>query len=133
MSTTATTALVFHLRADPGVAALAGTRIYQALLPQSPTYPAAVLTTVSEPQSYQLRGLAGLTGTRVQADSYAPGKTEVDGLAAAIDLALSGRRFSASGVRFTEVLRVNRIDTYDGAELRVFRVMLEYLVQTRSA
>ena len=137
--TTPTTALVFYLRADPAVAALVQGRVWQILLPQPAVLPAVVLTTVSEPEAYQLRGVAGVTPTRVQVDCYADerdgvdAKAEVDAVAAAVDTALSGRRVAAAEFLLSPVLRVNRIDSFEAEEVRAFRVMLEYVVSTRLA
>lgn len=138
--TTPGTGVVLKLQSDPAVVALTGGRIYQVHLPQGPDYPAVVVQTIAEPVPYHLRGTAGLVPTRVQVDAYAqegPGiapKTLVDQVAAAVDASLSGRVFMvgpAPPLQVFTVLRINRIDSYEAEEFRVFRVLQEYTVWSR--
>ena len=131
---TTTTALLQWLKADPALTALVGARIYQQLLPQSPTYPNVVLQTVSQPLRYHLRGPLALLTTRVQVDCYAQeesgldAKGLVDEVAFAVDARLSGRVFVQSTVHVRACLRANRIDTFESLELHAYRVLLEWLV-----
>jgi hypothetical protein len=137
--TTPAMAVRSWLAADAAVAALAGARVYQLHLPQSPDYPAVVVQTVSEPVPFHLRGPAGLTATRVQVDAYAEansggdGKYTVDRLAAAIDRRLDGEGFAigAPPLAVTGAFRQNRVDLHEGEEVRLYRVMQEYLIWSR--
>lgn len=137
MATTVATALVWWLRGDAAVMALVDGRIYQNLMMQGTRYPCLVLSTVSEPESYHQRGNSGLHTTRVQVEHYAQmasgldAKQQVDDVAAAVDAALSGRRFTQAD-RFVEsCFRANRIDNFEPPPINAFRVLLEFLIRSR--
>lgn len=136
--TTPVDAIVGYLKADPALAALVGTRIYQVHLPQSPTYPAIVVHSVAEPRSYHYRGPDNLARTRIQIDAYtsehAGGnqKNVVDITAWTVEARLSGAPFQAGtpALAIRATVRTNKLDLYE-AEDRLLRVMLEYLVVSR--
>jgi Protein of unknown function (DUF3168) len=133
-------AIVYWLKADPALAALVGTRIYQVHLPQSPSYPAVLVQSVSEPVTYHARGPNNLVQTRIQVDSYASeaaGGNQLDVVnqtALLVDLRLSGATFRAGTppLSVRAVFRSNRLDLYE-PEDRLLRIMLEYLVWSRPA
>ena len=128
------TAIVFWLRADPGVAAIVANRVHPIQLPQSPVYPASVVQTVSDPGLYHLRGRAGLSKARLQIDNYVQIKPGVDAvdlvdrLAAAVDAALGGKSFRQGAIGVRVATRTNDIDYFEEPEINAYRVLLEYLV-----
>lgn len=127
-----------HLKADSAVAALVGARVYQLKLPQKPTLPAVRVQLIDEPVRYHLRGSVAVMRARVQADSYAAEASgsdpyaSVTALAAAVDAALSGQRWSDDGspvtIEVTGCFRQNRMVLYEAEELRLVRVMQDYYV-----
>lgn len=130
-------AVVEHLAADGGVAALVSTRVYQLRLPQSRTLPAVRVQIIDEPILYHLRGAAGIAGARVQVDAFATEQaysTAVT-LGEAIDAALSGQTFSVGSPAF-EVVGVFRLDRrvmYEADELQLVRVLQDYWVWARTS
>lgn len=84
-------ALVTRLQADAGVTALVAQRIYPDILPQQPTYPALVYTTVDEVGSDSQQGPDDLRATRVQFWAMGTNKlTHVIPLARTVEAALRG-------------------------------------------
>lgn len=139
MTTTVRTAVIMWLRADPALAALVGARIYPVLLPQSPTYPAVVVTQITELVGYQLRGPAGLDETRIQIDVYAQVADGVDAVdlvdrvAHAVDARLSGSLFTHDTCRVRGCFRITWLDGFAAPEVEAYRVLLEYVIHSRPA
>jgi len=63
--------VVARLRVDAAVSALVGMRIYPAVLPQPPTFPAIAYTRISQREAFSADGAEGLLATRTQLDCYA--------------------------------------------------------------
>lgn len=77
-------ALVARLLASAGVSALVGTRIHWIDRPQAEALPAVTLQLVSASRSYTFQGPCGLSGSRVQFDSWGRTYAEAKTLARAI-------------------------------------------------
>jgi hypothetical protein len=134
---TVETAIRTALVADPGVAALVGGRVYQLILPQDADLPAVLVQLISEPTSPHLRGIDALTGARVQTDVYAAQTSGTDpyavaeDVAAAVDAALSGRKFdvgTGDARHVAQVVRISRRPLYEGGELREVRMQQDFAV-----
>lgn len=82
--------LVAHLRANAGVAALVGTRIYHEAMPQQVTLPAVAYAKTSVDRFRTLSGLSSLVQARVAVDVWGSTSAEVLAVAAAVKLALDG-------------------------------------------
>lgn len=80
------------LAADSGFQAVAGTRIYPDVLPQSVVYPACTYAVVTGAADYHLGGASDLAGPRLQLDLYASTKSDIVALYRAVMAALSGFR-----------------------------------------
>lgn len=130
-------AVANHLAATSSVEAIVGERVYQLLLPQSPTYPAVRVQLVDEPGTPHLRGQDGLTRARVQVDGFVESSgadpyAAATALGDAIDAALTGAGFSVGGARqITGAHRMLRQVFYEAAELRLVRVLQDFVVWSR--
>lgn len=136
-------AICEQLLAASGLTALVGSRIYHVKLPQKPTLPAVRVQLIDEPRDYHLRGVHGSTRALVQVDAYAAEvsatagydpKATVDAVAAAIDAALSGQRFtngSPATIEITSCFRDARRPLYDADDLRLLRVSQDYRVVSK--
>lgn len=122
------------------VTALVASRIWSVKLPQSPTLPAVAVSLVGEITDYHLRGEDHTKSARVQVDTYVQEgagswKATVDAIAKAIHgdgagLGLSGWRGTLGSPPFDVllVMRLDRQQTYEAAELRVVRIRQDYRV-----
>lgn len=109
------------LTADSAVAALVGTRVHPDTLPQSPTLPACATQVVGERTIDTLAGPTELRLATVQVDCYALAFDDVQGVADAVNAALSaqaGPDFSAQ--------QVSRRDLYEDAHGGLHRVSLDF-------
>lgn len=84
------TGLVNHLKADPALAALVGSRVYHETLPQNPTYPALAYARTSSQRSMTLSGPIALTQVRLAIDVWARSSSEMLAVSAALKGALDG-------------------------------------------
>lgn len=139
---TAEEAVRTRLLAVAAVTALVSTRIYMDKLPQSPTYPCARVTLISETGAAHLRGADAVKPARVQVDAYAREVSGVDpyalanAVAAAIHgdddgSALSGWAGDIGGSPASHVQGCQRLERrryYDPDELRVITVSQDYQV-----
>lgn len=89
---------------DPGVAALAGDRVYSEVLPQAPRLPAVVFIEVSAEEDYSLDGPTGVRALRFQVDSWAVKREEATALGLAVRAVLSGHAGAAGGLAVHGVL-----------------------------
>jgi hypothetical protein len=83
-------ALVEHLRMNAPVAALVGTRVHPAELPERPTYPAIVYRRIGRSGVNHTEGPSGLAAIGIQIDCWAMRYRESKALAAAVSAALDG-------------------------------------------
>lgn len=125
-------AVIGRLEAVSAVTALVSTRIYQGLLPQSPTLPAIRVQRIGEDEFMHLRG-ASVRRTRVQVDAVASSLPS----ALAVDAAVRGDASSSSlvgwmgsigSVRVLAVEPAALRELYDGDELRQHRVSRDVFV-----
>ena len=132
-------AIVDRLLATTGVTTLVGTRIYQLRLPQDATFPAVRVQLVDETQDYHLRGGSKTRRTRLQVDSFAQEASGVDpyaavgSLAAAIETALSGQIFADGSMQITGAFLQTRQPLYESEELRLVRMLQEWIVWSQRA
>lgn len=131
------------------VVAIAGQRVHQVKLPQSPIYPAVRIQLIDEVPSYHARGENNLTPSRVQVDAFGqeasgyPAYVWANRLAQAINgqwtqgspappTGLSGWRGSFGGsppaLRIDFIRRIDRSVSYVPLELRVVTVRQDFLV-----
>lgn len=138
--------LIDHLLTLSPVTSLVGTRIRTLLLRQGEARSGAIrVQQVSETQPMHLRGAVNLFTARVQVDSYAPVESGVDAYAnaTAIDAAVhgdgagsglcgfAGQVGGSPGLLVDAVMPVGRTEEYDADELKIVRVMREYMVTWR--
>lgn len=127
-------ALVAKLLASSGVTALTGARINWLRRPQAEALPAIVLQLVDGVPDYLLDGSYSLTESRVQMDAWARSFKQAKQIARAVEAALSGQRFTLSGVRFEGVfIASERDDTFDETPDAYFRTSLDLMVHHASA
>jgi len=118
-----------------------GTRIYQLVLPESPTYPAVRVQLIDDPMSSHLRGVNALTRARVQTDAYIeatgddPYATVTQLVTDIIGALTDDGPFTAGSPparRVTGVLPIlPRMVMYEADELRLIRVMQDFFVWSR--
>jgi hypothetical protein len=85
------------LTQDPGVAALAGERVYSEVLPQAPETPAVVFDLVSADDDVGLAGPTGVRRASVSVDSWAEKRADATALGLAVRRVLSGHAGAAAG------------------------------------
>jgi len=85
------------LAGDSAIAALVGARIYPALLPQPPTFPALTYQVVSGFRHTQMDGPPGVNRARLQIDCWAATYIGAEALADAVRLALDGFKGMVGG------------------------------------
>ena len=117
------------LVADPGVAAIIGTRAYQGRLPREPTFPAIVYQMVSRVQD----SLTGIVQARVQYTCMAGSWKAAAELADAVRCCLHGYRGVRDGARIEDVRYAGQHDDYDettGIHWIPVGVIVTYLEET---
>lgn len=73
-------AVITRLKADAGVAAVVGTRVYRATLPVSPTFPAISVSRVSNIRPTTSHSGCGYATSRIQCTAWAASDGEADNL-----------------------------------------------------
>jgi hypothetical protein len=118
----------------------AGARVYQLKLPQKlGTWPAVRVQAIDDPENYHLRGGSGMRKARVQVDCYSPEGTaetpyaDVSTLAEEINgddagSGLSGFAGWIDDLYVSAMLRIDRRPLYEGGELRLVRMQMDYWV-----
>jgi hypothetical protein len=124
------------------VTAIVSARIYQLKIPQNATFPAVRVQEIDEPSMYHLRGENGLTAARVQVDCFVKEDSSGDPygtlrtLANATHDALSAQTFMNVGSpterEVAACFRQNRRVMYEGDELRLLRMLQDYIVWSRA-
>jgi hypothetical protein len=90
--------VVAHLKADPGVAALVGPRVYHETKPQSPTYPAICYAKSSVERYMTLAGPSSLVKARVAVEVWARTSADMIAVGDAVKDALDGVTGSLGGL-----------------------------------
>jgi hypothetical protein len=119
----------------------AGSRVYMLKLPQRPTLPAVRVQLIDDPEEYHLRGGSTFGRARVQVDCYDAESSGADPYGSVNDLAaavngddagsgLSGWRgeLGSPALTITGAFRVDRQALYEGEELRMVRMRLDFMV-----
>lgn len=141
---TAADVVLARLATLGSVTALVGTRLYQLILPQSPTYPAVRVQQISVVDEHHQRGVSQPTTYRVQVDAYRREASGVDALADCQALAAAihgdGNGPSATGLHGWKgtigsppltvqlIRRVAYAEGRDPEEIRTVRIRQEYFV-----
>lgn len=138
-------AVIARLEAVTPLAALVSTRIYMLKLPQKPTLPAVRVQRISNRRDQHLRGPGYPAASRVQVDAFVTEVPGADPYAAVIDVAAAirgdGLGDSASGLwgwmgdLGSPPFHIHNVElladddpSYDGDELRLWRVRQDYMV-----
>lgn len=119
-------ALVAHLQADVGLTAVVSTRIYPQLLPAQTTYPAVAYTFVSDVSEHAMGSDPGPRVARLQTTSWDLSYRQARVVAGLVETALSRFR-QASGPQVFDVLKDNKLDTYDPT-VRAHGVVVDFRV-----
>lgn len=126
-------AVIQHLLAHPGVAALVGDRIYPMRLPQRPTYPALTCQKVSGPRVTAKDGPAGLAQARMQVSCWAKSYPDAKAVAEQVRRALagfSGVMGGAGGVKVEMTQLENEVDMYE-PETGIYHVPVDFVIWHR--
>jgi hypothetical protein len=83
--------IVAHVKADAGLVAACGGRIYPLTLPQHPTLPALTYQRIDGPREVSHTGDSGLEHPRYQFDCWATTYLEAEALATAMMRAFAGQ------------------------------------------
>lgn len=97
------------LEADPAVSVLAGTRIYQTVLPREPVFPAVAYQMVSRVQD----GLTGIVQARIQYTCMDAAWVRAADLADAVRCALHGYRVTRDGARIENIQYAGQTSGHD--------------------
>jgi hypothetical protein len=90
--------LYAYLAAQSGITSLASTRIYPAILPQKPTYPAVLYREEGHDFEETFEGQQGFTKSYYIVDAFATTYAGVDALGAAIRTALQNTKGNFGGI-----------------------------------
>lgn len=122
-----------HLTADASVIAAIGQRVYVAALPESPTYPAAVLKTLNTNREHSQSGSSGFATGAFDIDLVAPTIAAAKAAADLVRVALVGFRGSmggGSGVTIDGVFDEDESHDYDDEKalhIVTLTVSIQYL------
>ena len=128
--------VIGRLESLVAVTGLVGTRIYQGILPEHPTFPAIRVQRIGENEAMHMRGTSGVFRTRVQVDSISNAADAV-GVAQAVDAVVRGNgattgligwRGTAAGVVIHSILPADMRESYDPEDRRQYRVMRDVFV-----
>ncbi|MGA9851843.1 MAG: DUF3168 domain-containing protein [Gammaproteobacteria bacterium] len=119
------------LNTNDGVSALIDGRIYPALLPQEPTYPALTYTFISETPSPAMGADIGIVRRRLQVSCWAVSMTGAQGVADAVTTALSRYMGTVTGdwgsMTIEDVYRMGVHDLFD-EQARKFQRAVDFEV-----
>lgn len=128
-------ALASKLIGEAPVVAIAGTRVWVLRLPQNPVMPAVRVQLISEPREYHLRGDTDARRARVQIDDFVKEASGINAydvaetLADAIEAAIvTGAPYTHGDIAVLSCFRDNRVPFYESAELRLVRIMQDFLI-----
>ena len=110
------------------IGAAGNARCYSVQLPQEPTLPALLLTTIDEDPDYTHQNASGLETVIFQIDSWAVDLPGARTLAAAVKSKLSGYEGSAGAETIDSAFQDNSTEFKD-SELQAFRVMRTFTIQ----
>lgn len=106
-------AVYAHLRADPNISVLVGSRIYHQIPPLDATYPLIVINTVNNIDRRDLSGVA-YTETRIQVTVMAATLKEAETIAMAVRRSLEGFSGLMAGALYVIGCRVdNYLPVYE--------------------
>lgn len=125
-------ALTQFLLGFPGIAAVAGDRIYPAPKPQGAAVPAITYTDISNVGSYSNDGADCLSKARYQLDHWANTKEDANRLEQATRTALSGFRGRWQGLNIGGVFRRNTWTLYE-PETQLWRAISDYQINALGA
>jgi hypothetical protein len=128
-------ALIAKLLAAPGVAGLAGTRVYPGSRPQGSGLPAIVFNRIDGAPLYADEGELGLVQARVQVDCWADSYSGAKGLARATNAALSAFVGEVAGTQFLSIFIDAERDLREGganAAEYLFRTSIDFIVWHRT-
>jgi len=124
--------MVAHLKADAGVAAIVGTKVYPVPIPQGQSAPYLLYQRYDTDHIRDLSGPSGLRRTSFQLDAYSESPAEAEALSESVRLSLDGWRGTWSGIRVTSVILEKITDAFindpDGGEDVLYRVSIDIIV-----
>jgi hypothetical protein len=126
-------ALVAMLRADAGLVAAVGNRIYPEAIPQHETKrPALTYTVIDRPRVRHLGGYAGLAHPRVQVDTWATSAADADTVAGLLRTALRPQRLTVAGVGIQGIWLDGEQDFYEpplsSEAVGIYRVSQDFII-----
>lgn len=124
-------ALFKLLSTDSGVSAIASTRVYISLMPESPTFPAIVYRMISEKTFPAMGADVGIVRRRMQVDCWGETATDARNLADAVIAALSRYSgtvtYTGGSTVISDIYRDGVIDLYD-EHARKFQRAVDFIV-----
>ena len=120
-------AIVSLLEGDAAVAAMVGTRIYPAAIPQGEPAPSIAYWRVSTGRRLRYDAPDGTSSARYQLDMQASDYTAARALAAAVRHALNGYRGSVAGEQIHHISLPNEQDIFD-RDVGAHRVALDVII-----
>ena len=123
-------ALVAALKADAGVAAIAGAKIYPIRAPQTAKYPALLYQVQEQDRMHDLDGVAGITAADVQIGCGSPLLSEAETLAEAVRSLMDGITDVLADITQVETLSASERDLYDSpadaSDVGTYWIVLTY-------
>lgn len=118
-------ALTAYLKADPGVSAIVGTRIYPRKMPQAGQMPALVYTRIVGLHEKSLTGSSGLAQASYQLDCNALDYATTRRLAEALRMALDCQLGVWSGIQVQTSMITGDFDASYEDVVEVYRAIIE--------
>lgn len=122
-------AVIAHLKAASGVAALIGTRVYSVLAKPNAERPYLINQVISSTDDHHSAG-PGLTIRRIQIDAWGDTYEQVKPLGEAVIAVMDGFRGDMQGVEMLYISLLNTQDLFDAAAER-FRVSTDFRLRAR--
>ena len=121
--------LTSYLLASAPVTLLVDESVSWNVRPQIETVPAVVLTRISGDRDYNFAGPSGLVQSRIQIDCWAVTHSDAIAVSRAVRTALSGARFSDTGVEVQGTFLDTERHFYEEEEAERFhRVSLDFIL-----
>lgn len=124
--------LLALMRADAGIAAAVGTRVYWGVRPQGAELPAIVMHLIRAPKGYSLGGRSGVPEDRIQIDCLASGTFKrAKAVGDAVSELLDGYSGTVGDTQFQGIFQDSARDLSDvgAAEQQVFNWSLDFLAR----
>ena len=121
-------AVIAYLKADPGVAAVLGNRMFPVVIPENvDVFPAAAVSRVFAEDWYDKTGSLGVTESRIECSTVAERKIDAVRAANAIRTALGGFHGDVGGLTVKICRFVEQVDMFEH-NANLYQVTSDYRI-----